>query len=539
MRADAHRGVDPYARLTSLQSDAVFAPESRVAVYAGAGAGKTRVLTLRVARLVDEGVDPSHILVVTFSRKAAQELRRRLWKLGVEGVRAGTFHRTALELIEISRAERGQGPPQLITDRRRALARVAATFPTIRNDRAGAQLDTEVTWAKSVGLTPESYSDAARQARRRPSLGADTVALVWERYEKSKRSQGLLDFDDLILEANRALEDPRFAEAIHWRSRHVLVDEFQDVNPMQFELVERLMTPTTTLFCVGDPNQSIYGFNGANPTLLRNLNQRFDGTRLIVLDANHRSTPEIVAAAAAVLPASDQRETRSTQQGGSIPEIVAISDDRAEAAYVASRSRSMRGPNGRWRSIAVLARTNAQLDAFEEAFAAAGVPAERLAPDLSRASDVRSPTDAARPGSEAPPRSDAVALGTFHRAKGLEWPTVFVVGAADGMVPHAAASSPEAMDEERRLLHVALTRAERDLVVTWAARRDGDESSSAPPRRRSPYLDPFDQALAELAALQRPSPSASSVARVSALRHQLLRRKAEQEATEETPRRRG
>ena len=120
---------DPFARLTAAQHEAVFSEEPRLAVHAAAGAGKTRVLTLRVARMVEEGIDPSQLLVVTFSRKAAQELRRRLWKLEVEGVRAGTFHATALELVEISRAEQGLAPVRLITDRRRALERVAATLP--------------------------------------------------------------------------------------------------------------------------------------------------------------------------------------------------------------------------------------------------------------------------------------------------------------------------------------------------------------------------------------------------------------------------
>ena len=288
------QGPDPYARLTPAQREAVFATEPRLAVFAGAGAGKTRVLTLRAARLVDDSVDPATLLVVTFSRKAAQELRRRLWSLGVEGVRAGTFHRTALELLEISRAERGQSPPTLISDRRSALERVAASVSTVATgSHVGIQLDTELTWAKSIGLSPVDYADAARAAQRRTRLNPDVIALLWEKYEANKQRQSMFDFDDLISEATAALRDPTFAAAIHWRSRHVLVDEFQDVNPAQFELVEHLVSPTTTLFCVGDPNQSIYGFNGAQPSLLRDLHHSMPGTRLILLDANHRSTPEL------------------------------------------------------------------------------------------------------------------------------------------------------------------------------------------------------------------------------------------------------
>jgi DNA helicase-2/ATP-dependent DNA helicase PcrA len=516
---------DPFARLTVAQREAVFAAEERLAVFAGAGAGKTRVLTLRALRQIDDGVDPAHLLVVTFSRKAAQELRRRLWSLGVEGVRAGTFHATALELLEISRAERGLAPPKLITDRRRALERVAGTVPGAKAVVASGALDTELTWAKANDLAPDAYAERARASRRQVRGGIDLVATIFDRYETAKRRQGLLDFDDLITAAAESLSDPAFADAIHWRSRHVLIDEFQDVSPAQFELVEALIAPTTTLFVVGDPNQSIYGFNGADPSLLRTIDERMPSTRVIALDANFRSTPEIVSAADAVLPERDRREASATQQSGPIPEIMALPDDAAEAAYVAHRASSLRGPGGRWRSIAVLARTNAQLERFAQALEGAGIPCERLAPDFGRVSDPRQAEGNAR--RSAPERPvDAVVLATFHRAKGLEWPTVFVVGASEGFVPHAAATSTEALDEERRLLYVAFTRAERRLIATWAERRDADEPSNAPRRRRSALLDGFEQRIFELEAAGRPSPSSRSASRVGAIRAQLEERLA-------------
>jgi DNA helicase-2/ATP-dependent DNA helicase PcrA len=508
---------DPFARLTAAQHEAVFSEETRLAVHAGAGAGKTRVLTLRVARMVDAGVDPSQMLVVTFSRKAAQELRRRLWRLGVEGVRAGTFHATALELVEISRAERGQPPVRLITDRRRALERVAATLPG--GDAAGiaVSLDTELTWSKAQGLSPKDYPSAARRSRRRTRVDPDWAALAFDRYEQAKDRQGLLDFDDLISVATAALEDSAFADAIHWRSRHILIDEFQDVNPAQFALVERLLTPTTTLFCVGDPNQSIYGFNGAEPGLLRKVEERLPGTRTIVLGANHRSTPEIVSAAATVLPAGDRREIATTQQPGPAPEIVALEDDDAEAAWVARRALASREPGGRWRSMAVLARTNAQLQRFAEAFSALGIPAERLAPELSPGGDPRS-RGAERRGADEGPAPDAVALGTFHRSKGLEWPTVFVVGASEGYLPHAGATTEAQVDEERRLLYVALTRAERRLIITWAGRRSSDEPRSAPSRRRSPFLDELERHVSATSPSQGPNAAERSATRLRAIR---------------------
>ena len=522
------RENDPFARLTPPQREAVTAEDQRLAVFAGAGAGKTRVLTLRVARMVDDGVDPTHVLAITFSRKAAQELRRRLWNLGIEGIRTGTFHRTALELVEIYRTERSLSPLSLLSDRRRVLERLVEETPSIHHTMASAFLDTEITWAKSTGLNPESYARAVAQTRRRPTLGAQVVVDVWSRYEEEKTRQGLIDFDDLIIEAARALEDPTFAEAIHWRSRHVLVDEFQDVNPMQFAMITRLLSPAATLFCVGDPNQSIYGFNGADPSLLRTLDRRIEGTRIIVLDANHRSSPEIVSSAAAVLPSNSGADVRATQNSGAIPELVSSVDDFEEATFVASKLRGLRVSGRSWRSFAVLARTNAQLVLIADTLKANGIPCEYLAPDLARASDVRKPVDLERPH-VVEEHGDAVALGTFHRAKGLEWSSVFVVGVSDGFVPHRGASSPEANDEERRLLYVAMTRAEQELIVTWSARKVAAETSS-PARRRSPFLDPFEEALSILRAEQRPVASQQGVHHVTKLREQLARQREGEES---------
>ncbi len=530
MASDLVATPDPLARLTSAQRDAVTSPDPRLAVFAGAGAGKTRVLTLRVARMVDEGVDPSHILVVTFSRKAAQELRSRLWRLDIEGVRAGTFHRTALELLEVYRAEQGLGPPTIVADRRRMIERVMARSPSSQLTSQGAAVETEISWAKARGLTPSTYESAASQERRRPQPSALVVAEQWAAYEEAKRRQGVLDFDDLIADAVAALGDTRFATAMHWRTRHLFVDEFQDVNPMQFMLIERLMTPSTTLFGVGDPNQSIYGFNGADPTLLRRLDQRIEGTRTILLDANHRSTPEIVASASAVLPARDQRPITATQAPGEIPEIAGFDDDAAEAAFVANRARSIHGPHSKWRSFAVLARTNAQLSAITEAFAAQGIPVAPLAPDLRPASDLMAPLPQQRRAPNTAPTSDAVALGTFHRAKGLEFPHVFVIGVSDGLVPHGAATSDAALDEERRLLYVALTRAEQTLHVTWSAHRGNDQAGRT--RRRSPFLDPFERVLDEMRAHRRPTPSATGAARVAALKLQLEAQAAARQPSE-------
>jgi DNA helicase II / ATP-dependent DNA helicase PcrA len=528
MENGASQGIS-LERLTEAQRQAVLAEDPRLAVYAGAGAGKTRVLTLRAARLVAEGADPTQVLVVTFSRKAAQELRQRLWRLGVEDVRAGTFHRQALELLEFRRAELGLSPPRVLADRRGALERVAASIEGVRAEGAGASLDTEVAWAKANLISPADYVEVAKATKRRPRLTPAQVAQVYATYESHKARQSMFDFDDLIAEATEALADPKFAAAVHWRTRHLLVDEFQDVNAAQFELLVRLLGEETTFFCVGDPNQSIYGFNGSDPNLLRRLEVLLPGTTVLSLDANHRSTPQIVGAAQCVLPPADVRPLATTQQPGPVPVLYAAADDDDEARFVAEGARAARGPGGRWRSIAVLARTNAQLDGIQATLEEAGIPSSRLGGDLGRATDVvRRPSG--RPGSDAAPAEDAVVLGTFHRAKGLEWPTVFVIGASEGFVPHAGATTAEALDEERRLLYVAMTRAERSLSVSWAERQSDRGDRRAPTRRRSAFLDPFERHLAELELESPRVVRDAGLRRVSELRRQLEGRRARRQA---------
>ncbi len=225
-------------RLTPFQREAIEAEDPLLCVLAGAGAGKTRVLTLRVARRVRDGsIQADRVLVTTFSRKAAEELRTRLWSLGVSGVKAGTFHRTALSLLREHRAQRGRPEPQLMPDRRRLVAEVTSGDP--RRVRA---LDGEIGWAKARLVAPERYEAEARRAKRRSGINSEQVAEVFARYEAERTRLRLLDFDDLIVACADSLAgDASFADAIRWRTRHLFVDEMQDVNPAQFRLLTALL----------------------------------------------------------------------------------------------------------------------------------------------------------------------------------------------------------------------------------------------------------------------------------------------------------
>jgi DNA helicase-2/ATP-dependent DNA helicase PcrA len=518
-------------RLTLAQRAAIDADDPLLCVLAGAGAGKTRVLTLRVARRVRDGsIEADHALVTTFSRKAAGELRARLWSLGVSGVKAGTFHHHALALLREHRAQRGRPEPQLLTDRRRLLADLSNGDP-----RRARALDGEIGWAKARLVPPDHYEAEARRAKRRSGVRPEQVAEAYGRYEAERARQRLLDFDDLITACADALAgDGAFADAIRWRTRHLFVDEMQDVNPSQFRLLTALLSDDPDLFVVGDPNQSVYGFNGADPMLLHRLPELLRGTRVIRLDENHRCTPQVVAVATAVLRDSDTDDTlrgeleaaHSSRPDGPVPAVVAHDTDADEAAWAATRAALSRPPGVPWSHLAILARTNAQLVTVQAAFEQAGLPCRVAGTDLGPASDLRARStwraDGRRPDADedderevAP--ADAVVLSTFHRAKGLQWHTVIVIGLSAGLMPLASALTPAALDEERRLLYVALTRAEEELWCTWSAH----ESPGAAPRRASPWLAPIERTIAELRRAAAPTAASEVPARVAELR-QLL-----------------
>lgn len=539
-------GLDPSQRA------AVTFPERPLAIIAGAGSGKTRVLTRRIAYECARGrADPAHVLALTFTRKAAGELRARLSRLGVrEQVTAGTFHAVALAQLRRLHADRGWSPPTLLERKARVLARLIGGRRGAALTVATTELAAEIEWAKARLVGPARYETAVRSARRDPPRPPGEVATLYERYEAEKRKLGLLDFDDLIWRCGHALEhDETFAAAQRWRFRHLFVDEFQDVTHAQLRLLRAWLGDRDDVCVVGDPDQAIYGFAGAEPGFLRDFATTFPGGRTVRLEASYRSSTPIVATARSVLPPA-ARAVPVVARGpdGVVPVVTAYPDARAEATGVARRLREAHGPQRPWRAMAVLYRLNAQSAAFEEALRRAGIPArvrgdaafldrpevrsvldtlrvvvraapgrqlrdhltDLLAPDPARAiDDADAPAGAGDerhehaeavvrlgheylaaeggPGSldgflaflraslrgdDGGIERDAVELATFHRAKGLEWDTVFVTGLERGLVPVShAAGDTEAEEEEQRLLYVALSRAARSLHVSWAAQR--------------------------------------------------------------------
>ncbi len=579
--------------LNDEQREAVTTAAAPLRILAAAGSGKTRVLTRRIAyRAATGSADARHVLAITFTRKAAGELTNRLRALGLrERLTAGTFHAVAFALLRQRWAEQHRSAPDLLDRKGRILLRMLPKGVQL------ADLAGEIEWAKARLVGPRDYASAAVAAGRRPPLDPHQVAQLYQRYEDEKRKRGVLDFDDLLLQCAGEIErDPAYAAAQRWRFQHLFVDEFQDVNPLQLRLLEAWLGGRADLCVVGDPNQAIYGWNGADASALVDFEQRFAGRdrapATVALPRNYRSSPQVLALANRTLDAGAVRGLRlvATRADGPIPQIHAYRDDVHEARAIARLARDAQGPSTPWSHQAVLTRTNAQTVVIAEALSAAHIPAvvrgqapfleqpeirdalralqrdrrdfvtaiaaleiaaglvdddgiddddddalldlsdAELARRANLAELVRLATEyrdtdpapsaggfgawltATFAGSEPEVGRDAVTITTAHAAKGLEWPVVYVAGLEEGLFPIFHAKTREAIEEERRLFYVAITRAERELHLSWAEQRGG-----RPTRRRpSPYLDELAPVLDALRAGATPADATTQVARARA-----------------------
>lgn len=374
--------------LNDQQRAAVTSPITPLCILAGAGSGKTRVLTQRIAHRALTGQhDPRHVLALTFTRKAAGELSARLRRLGLrDSVAAGTFHAVAYAQLRARWADRDIRPPELLD---RKVGFVARLVPqSIRTSSKTAVLDivTEIEWAKARALNPDDYFAEAQRLHRRAPIPQADMAELFQRYEDEKRSKRLVDFDDLLRLCRRdLLEDKEFAQTQRWRFQHFFVDEFQDVNPLQRTLLEAWLAARDDLCVVGDPNQAIYAWNGADPTALRGFLDRYPAGQIIRLTENYRSSPEILAVANAVLAggALDGQSTsqdvvdaalRPNRPSGPVPTIRSLRDDAAEAHAIARAVRDQHRPGAAWAAQAVLCRTNAQAALIERALHQAHIP---------------------------------------------------------------------------------------------------------------------------------------------------------------------
>src|ERR1700722_11875984 len=305
--------------LTPEQREAVMSPARRLLVRATAGSGKTHVLTLRIQRRVaDKEIAPDQILAMTFTRKAGDELRKRLF-------RAGTFHRAALNIVTQYREDHHLRPLTLEPNRRKLVGALATQLRDSGElkleDWQLPRLEQEIGWALSQGYNGTAYAKHARRLRREAPLPPAQLAEVLDRYVGLCRSRGLLDFDLLLSEAISLLRDePDVLASFRYRNRSLYVDETQDMNPLQFMLLRQMAGDDPDLFCVGDPNQSISGFNGANPSLINELLSTWPDTVVLDLTRNHRSTANIIAVANTLLE-EGARGILPAQDEGDVPLI--------------------------------------------------------------------------------------------------------------------------------------------------------------------------------------------------------------------------
>lgn len=377
---------DPAAVLDGLDPEQRAAAEvvrGPVCILAGAGTGKTRAITHRIAHAVRTGaVPPGQLLAVTFTARAAGELRTRLRRLGADGVQARTFHAAALrQLSYFAPRIIGADMPQIVDNPVRLVANAAARA-RLRSDRSEVRdLAAEIDWAKAVLATPDDYPAKAAAAARQPPLTPSTVAQVYAEYEAAKRRSGQLDFADLLLIMAGAIEDyADVAEQIRSRYRHFVVDEYQDVSPLQQRLLDAWLGDRDDLCVVGDANQTIYSFAGATPQHLLGFTARFPGAVVVRLERDYRSTPQVVQLANRLVASgrANGHGPRLTLIGqraaGPEPTFGEFDDEPAEAASVAAQCRTLIDAGMPAAEIAVLFRINAQSEVYEQALTTVGVP---------------------------------------------------------------------------------------------------------------------------------------------------------------------
>ena len=503
--------------LNSEQRRAAELVRGPVCILAGAGTGKTTTITRRIANQVATGAfREDEILAVTFTDKAAGEMRSRLAARGAGRVQARTFHSAALAQL---RHFAPDAVGRILPSKALTLRQIANSLPRPFRFRPAGDLATEIEWARNRRITADRYR--AELGEHAPPIPADLMERVYRRYEEAKRAQGWTDFEDLLELAIRLYDDPHAAEAFHDRYRAFTVDEYQDVNLLQQTLLERWVGDRDDLCAVGDPSQSIYGFTGASADYLVALPERFPAAQIVRLEESYRSTPQVLELANRLAP-----ELRTALAEGPEPVVRPLATVEAEAAFLVERIRDAGCP---LEEIAILCRTNSRLADFEQALHEAGIPSQgssllgreaarfvlrRLGDDgpvpeqvralaasqgwleqppdglgereltrqndlarLVRLADKLEPASAAefraelerRFGSDGAERR-GVHLLTYNAAKGLEFELVLLPRLEERELPARQARTEAELAEERRLLYVGITRAKRGLSITWVKR---------------------------------------------------------------------
>ncbi len=610
--------------LNDEQRAAVTTTEGPVLVLAGAGSGKTRVITVRIAHLLEKGVSPANVLSMTFTNKAAREMRERVGKLigsqRAKELTVGTFHSFALKALREHGAHVGLGGGFTICDQSDQVSTVRGVLRDLRIGDASmqpAQLQSKISLMKNKLVDAEQFLAKATNDED------ELIGRAYQRYDEHLRRAKTLDFDDLLLFTLRLLKKKEVREHYRERFRYVMVDEYQDTNGPQYEIVKAIAGGHRNLCVVGDDDQSIYGWRGADVTKILSFEKDFKGAKVARLETNYRSTSQILGAANRVIANNPKRHGKTLRSHfghGAPVTAIALKDENEEADHVAREIKALLDKReAKWSDVAVLFRASAQARPFELAFRArsvpyvlvggmsffdrkevrdvmaflklavapedevsllrvlncpprgvgkasldkalefaaqhglslakaferadeiAGVPAsaaqavrdfrnlivsatqagseialprrverlidavnykaeiERLYPDeptrLARWSAVTEivaladrhqarnrkadfvsllqdlTLEANDDGDEAEHQRDVVTLMTLHSAKGLEFQRVYLVGLEEGLLPHSRSVAEDTVEEERRLMYVGITRAQRFLTLSYTLQR--------------------------------------------------------------------
>ncbi|WP_349637307.1 ATP-dependent DNA helicase UvrD2 [Saxibacter everestensis] len=571
------------------QREVATALNGPVCVLAGAGTGKTRAMTHRIAYGVASGIyKPTEVLAVTFTARAAGEMRSRLRELGAPTVQARTFHSAALRQLQYFWPQAIGGSIPRLAEHKAPLLAEAGHRLRINTDRATIRdLAAELEWAKVSMLTDATYAAAVAKKHRPMPAGLDvaTMTSLLRVYEEVKIDRGVLDFEDVLLLMAGILTDHEdIARTVRSQYRHFVVDEYQDVSLLQQRLLDLWLGDRDDLCVVGDASQTIYSFTGASPEHLLGFTRRFDNATLVKLVRDYRSTPQVVSLANRLLATASglgRLELIAARESGPQPVFKEFPDDEAEATGIARLVRQEVDSGTPASSIAILYRTNAQSAALEQSLAAAGVgylvrggerffsrkevreamllirgAARSVAPGEPIGQNVRDvlgslgwsehPPETAgavrerweslqaivaladeiaaresdvpptlrdviteledRANNQHAPTVQGVTLASLHAAKGLEWASVYLVGLNEGLMPISFADTTEAVDEERRLLYVGITRAETRLTLSWSLSRSPGGRANRRVSRFIAQLRPTDTA----GARSRPRPAAKN-----------------------------
>ena len=532
------------AALDDEQRAVALASRGPVCVIAGAGTGKTRAITHRIAYAASIGVmDPQKVLALTFTARAAGEMRTRLRTLGVPTVAARTIHSAALkQLLYFWPQVFGGRAPDLLTTKTgfitQAITRadLQGTLSITSRDLM-RDIASEIEWAKSSQVVPEDYVNESSKRTQKPRINPEQIAQVYSAYMSLMKQERAMDFEDVLLLTAAMLEEEReVRERVQDQYRYFTIDEYQDISPLQQRVINSWLGSRQEICVVGDPAQTIYSFAGATPVFLNTFTQRFPDAEVIRLTSGYRSTPEITLMANTVLrSASMGQELVAQNEHGAKPTVTAYKDESAEIAGVVKDIGVLLSEGAPAQEIAILARTNNQLNSIEKAIAAAGLPYQvrnnerffdrmdvreflkgvrtasviptegvywldelrtlaqpfltgtaidgiagllHLARELDADDSFAPKTLRAylrevedRVQQNNPPTMPVLTLATLHAAKGLEWERVFLIGVSESILPFDSGNTgPEnqsAIDEERRLFYVGITRAKKDLRMSY------------------------------------------------------------------------